>query len=345
MNQKSIVVICLLFLAGVSNIFAQNEKSDEVIKVETTLVSVPVIVSDRQDRYVPNLTAKDFMIYQDGVEQKIDFFAATDEPLNIALLIDTSRSTTEVLDKIKDSALDFIQKFRPEDKAMIVSFDYAPHVLSPLTADREQLKRAIKNAKIGEFFGTTLHDAVFETVNKSLAQIKGRKAIVLLTDGKDAGSRVYDTDLFYSLEESDTLVYTIFYETGLMQRQNRPNFPGRRRGDIFGGRFPRDNERRFPRNDGGRRRERVERQNEVAEEFLKKLSDKTAGRFYASDAANLKKTFKMIIEELRFQYRLGFYPTAETADKVLHQLKVKVSVSGAVVRARSSYRIQSKSSN
>ena len=342
MKRKFITLTCLLFLASVSNIFAQNETSDEVIKVETNLVSIPVIVSDRQGRYVPNLTAKDFKIYEDGVEQKVEFFAATEEPLNVALLIDTSRSTAEVLDKIKDATLDFIKLLRPEDKAMIVSFDYAPHVLSPLTDDREILKRAVKKAEIGEYFGTALRDAVFETVNKSFAQIKGRKAIIMLTDGKDAGSLVSERDLLYSLEETDTLVYTIFYETGQMMNQNRPNFPQRRRN---GGRFPfprDDNDRRFPRNGGGQRRERVERQNEIAEDFLKKISDKTAGRFFSSDTANLNKTFKQIIEELRFQYRLGFYPTDETADKILHQLKIKVSTSGAVVRARNSYRVQSK---
>ncbi len=329
------IIICLLILS-VANIFAQTD-ADEVIKIETALVSVPVIVSDRQGRYVPNLTAKDFTIFEDGVEQKIEFFAATEEPLNVALLIDTSRSTTEVLDEIKDSALDFIKLLKPEDKAMIVSFDYEPHILSNLTSDREQLKRAVKRAEIGRYFGTTLHDAVFETVNKSLAGIKGRKAIILLTDGKDAGSLSSEKDLLYSLEESDTLIYTIFYETGQRPMQNRPNFPrGQNRR-----RFPRDDNRRFPR-DGRQRRERVERQNEIAQDFLKKISDKTAGRFFESDNTNLKKTFRQIIEELRFQYRLGFYPSAEKSDKILHQLKVKVSVSGAVVRARNSYRVQSK---
>ena len=340
MTRKVFSVINLLFFVSVLNIFAQNESSDEIIKIETALVSVPVIVSDRQGRYVPNLQAKDFTIYQDGVQQKIEFFAATEEPINVALLIDTSRSTTEVLDEIKDSALDFIKLLRPEDKAMIISFDYEPHILSELTANREQLKRAVKNAEIGEYFGTTLHDAVFETINKSFAQINGRKAIILLTDGKDAGSLNSEKNLLYSLEESDTLVYTIFYETGQTQNQNRPNFP---RGENRQRRFPRDNNRRFPRNGGERRRERIEQKNEIAEEFLKKISDKTAGRFFSSEVSNLNKTFNLIIEELRFQYRLGFYPSNETADKLLYNLKVKVSASGAVVRARSSYRIQSKS--
>src|SRR6188768_1400104 len=104
--------ICLaVFIFGIflfTGAYAQKQDT-ETIRVDTRLVSVPVIVSDRSGRYVPSLTAKDFSIFQDGVPQGIEFFAAVEEPLTIALLIDTSQSTRSVLDDIKDSAKSFIK--------------------------------------------------------------------------------------------------------------------------------------------------------------------------------------------------------------------------------------------
>ncbi len=205
MCQKLSAFVCLVLVAGVICARAQETTADDTIKVVTTLVSVPVIVSDRDGRYVPNLTAADFTILQDGVQQNIDFFAATEEPLNIALLIDTSKSTEPVLGDIKDSARSFIKLLLPQDRAMIVSFDYDTHILSPLTSDHEQLNKAVKSAEIPKLFGTTLRDAIFQTVSRSFAGIKGRKAIILLTDGKDFGSRISTSDLLYSMQETDTL--------------------------------------------------------------------------------------------------------------------------------------------
>ena len=103
--------------------------------------------------------------------------------------------------------------------------------------------------------------------------------------------------------------------------------------------FPgRANERRQNRPDNQRRAERVGRVNEDAQEFLQALSDTTAGRFYSSEDGKLKKTFESIVEELRFQYRIGFYPQEGAEDKTLHELRVKVGRADASVRSRSSYR-------
>ena len=331
------ICLAIVILIGVCGVVAQNKTPDEVIKIDTALVSVPVIVSDRQGRYVPNLAVKDFTLYQDDVKQNIEFFAATEEPLNIALLIDTSRSTTRALGDIKRAALDFIELLKPQDKAMIVSFDYQTQILTPLTSDRNNLRRAVERAQIGEEYGTTLREAVDETVNRSFAGLKGRKAIVLLTDGVDFGSSVSTEDLMYSLEESDTLIYPIFYQqNGDLGVRNRGGImlPRGGRGGIFGGRLPGGGN--FP----GRRR--VEKLNQKAEEFLQQLADATAGRFYRSDVADLNATFKNVVDELRFQYRLGFYPPDGAGEDVVHQLKVKVARSDVAVRARSSYRTQSK---
>src|SRR5207237_6208081 len=131
----------------------------------------------------------------------------------------------------------------------------------------------------------------------TFAGIKGRKAIILLTDGKDAGSEIDPDSLLYSLQESDTLIYTVFYETERFKNRRPPmDFP-RGGGGIFGDRFPqrgggRGGRNDFPnRRDNPQRRERIERKNEMAEDFLKELSDATAGRFYSNKVGQLKKTF------------------------------------------------------
>ena len=102
MLRRITAFVGLTVLLGTAFVSAQEKQTDDTIKVETKLVSVPTIVSDRDGRYIPNLTAADLTIFQDGEPQKIEFFAATEEPINIALLIDTSQSTRFVLGDIKD---------------------------------------------------------------------------------------------------------------------------------------------------------------------------------------------------------------------------------------------------
>ena len=216
---------------------------------------------------------------------------------------------------------------------MVVSFDYAVHQLSPLTSDRKQLEKAVKQAEIGEYVGTVLRDAVFEVVKRSLAGIKGRKAVIVLTDGKDHGSYPTTNELLYMLEESDAMVYTVFYKTEFPF----PTFGrgGMRRGFPPGG-MGGDS---APRGPMVRRRVREEMDNADAIEFLTMMSDVTAGRFYSREVTDLKKTFKLIADEMRQQYRLGYYPPQNPTTKgTLHKIKVKVAHQDMVVRSRTTYR-------
>jgi len=312
---------------------AQKASNDDPIKVRTTLVTVPAVVSDRQDRHIAGLKAADFKLYEDGVEQPISFFENTEEPLNVAVLLDTSLSTFAVLEDIKKSAKDFIKELRPKDRAMVLSFDYGVHPLSSLTSDHKALESAIKSADIGRRAGTVLRDAVAEVVNREFKTVSGRKAIVVLTDGKDHGSRVAEDELLDAAAESGAMIYSVYYDTGL----------GRGAGRF--GRGPWGRPRRaFPdspadtaQGRGGRRRERMERKNEDAREFLGKLADVSAGHFYESEVTDLKKTFKLIAEELRHQYQLGFYPDNSKLDGKVHALRVQVLRPGVAVRARRSY--------
>lgn len=314
----------------------------DVIKVDSNLVSVPVIVSDRQGRYIPDLTVDQFKLFDNTTEQSISYFDSAEQPLNIALLLDTSRSTEGALDDIRKAARNFIKELRPQDRAMIVSFDYAVHRLSVLTSDRKQLEQAIKETKVGEFFGTTLNDAVAAVADKEFKAVTGRKAIILLSDGEDFGSVISEDSLLREESESDTMVYSIYYAPESRGLRRRP-FPGRspdqfpRRRGIFGprrgGRFNHATQLPFP---AQRRNGRLRN----GADFLQQLAEVTSGRFYQSQRTDLKKTFGLIAEELRHQYRLGFYPGEIQKDGSVHELRVKVSAPDVAVRARQQYRAQ-----
>lgn len=332
--HRILVPLCFIISCVNSLPISAQKQSDDSVKVQATLVSVPVIVSDRQGRYISNLKVEDFKLYQDRVEQPISFFDAAEEPLNVALLLDTSRSTFEVLNDIKKDAANFIKELRPQDRAMVISFDYEVHVLSALTSDRKALERAVKDAHVGEQFGTTLRDAVSNVFERHFKKINGRKAIILLTDGKDAGSQISEQDLLDEATESGAMVYSVFFETSFARGGRDRPFPRRKR-DRWGGRFPFPPADR-PRRDE-RRRQRVDMKNEDAATFLTRLAEVSAGRFYGSEVSDLKNTFKLIADELRHQYRLGFYPDNNKADGQRHSLRVEVRITDVVVRARRSY--------
>lgn len=355
------VLACLLLILTLPVTHAQESQQPvEVLKIDSNLVSVPVIVSDRENHYLPGLKVADFKLYDNSAEQQIAFFDAAEEPLNVAVLLDTSRSTEGVLKKIKEAAQNFLKELRPRDRAMIVTFDFAVHRLSSLTNDRKVLEKAIKHAEVGEYFGTTLNDAVLEIIDRDFRPVTGRKAIILLTDGEDAGSHISSSELLASAAEADTMIYSIYYASefdrgfGNGRGRGPGRFPGR---GGRGGRFPlrfdaggsmntrlptqfpgqrgRDPGQR-PGDRRGQRRENREERRQEAIDFLTKLSAETSGRFYRSDVTDLKQSFDFIAEELRYQYRLGFYP--RTADGTLHDLKVSVARPDVAVRSRRQYR-------
>jgi von Willebrand factor type A domain len=349
-------VICVITAAAQT----QKQDSGQTFKIDTTLVSVPVIVSDRLGRYIAGLKATDFTLYEDRVKQSIAFFADTEEPINVALLLDTSKSTTWALDDIKKTAKDFVKQLRPQDRAMIVSFDHDTFALCELTSDRKTLEHAVGDAQVGERFGTKLRDAVDAVMNEEFRTVKGRKAIVLLTDGKDYGSEVGEQALMESAAEADTLIYSVFFrslppwlDSDRQSPRGRRGRPGRwperrlwtgRSDGIFtpATRFPDPPQR--PDRDGRRQRRagRVEERNEEAMEFLRRLSEVSAGRYFSSEISDLKQTFGQIVEELRHQYLLGFYPPDHPAGGI-HYIKVEVGIEAArpdiVVRSRRSYRV------
>lgn len=339
MRIQRISLVVIIVIGTAAFLFAQD-KPDDVIKIDTALINIPVIVSDRDNRYLPGLGEGNFKVYQDGVEQKIAVFNNDAAPISIVLALDTSLSTFSVLGKIKKAAKAFINSLATDDRAMIVSFDNDVHILSPLTTDQKRLREAINDAEIGERAGTVLNDALYQTIRKSLKNVRGRKAIILLTDGKDHGSYYSKSDLTNGLNESDTVIYPIFYETdGGIRRAIQSRFP-----DLGGmGRYPGGGRRRAGRFPGrGGNRPNADADNESAIQFLQQLADITGGRFFKEKKADLKDAFRQIADEMKRQYLLGYYPTEDSAIGTLHKVKVRVDRPGAVVRSKSAYRTQAR---
>ena len=351
--------VLILIVAAGSSVRSQVD-TNETIRINTSLINIPVIVSDRDNRYVPGLTKSNFRVFQDGVEQSVEIFNNDSAPMNVILALDTSRSTAGVLGKIKKAARKFIKDLGPEDRCMIVTFDNDIEILSGLTSNKKDLESAIKNATIGAQFGTVLRDAVYDAVQRQLRGEKGRKALILLTDGADFGSSVSRSQLFDLLTESDTVVYPIFYESAMRVRDSFPRpFPdqagmgrlGRRGGiggrqrrfpsDNFPGRNPnRQNRRNLP--GAGVNRPNSEIQQQLSIAFLEELSEKTGGRFFREQKADLGDAFQQIVDEMKRQYVLGFYPLSDSPAGTEHKIKVQVDRPGIVVRAKSRYRTQAQ---
>ncbi len=306
----------------------------DVIRFDTSLVTVPVTVLDRNGRYVPLLRREQFRIYENGLEQKIAYFATTDSPFSVVLLIDTSGSTQFRLDDIQDAAINFVSKLKDSDSVMVMSFDDRIQVQCKATTDRNVITKAIRRTRTGG--GTRLYDAVEDILKKQLNTIPGRKAVVLFTDGVDTTSHRASYDSTVRLaEESDAPIYSVDYDTsgmgGIGGGVHAPGLPSGR-GTIFGIPLPTPG---IPgtttgtANPGDYRR---------AVAYLHALSNTTGGRFYSGDSLfGIAQAFTWIAEELGRQYSLGYYPAKSGKDGERRQIKVKVTEADMVVKARDSY--------
>lgn len=184
----------------------------EVISVDTNLVTVPVRVLDRKNRFIGGLSKENFSLYEDNVEQDMAYFSNEAQPFTVALVLDMSYSATFKIEEIQNAAMAFIAQLRPEDQVMIISFDEEVHIHCDPTTDRKTIYSAIRSTKIAT--GTSLYEAVDQTMNVRMRSIKGRKAIVLFTDGVDTTSRATnDVDNLRDAMELDSLIYPVRYDT------------------------------------------------------------------------------------------------------------------------------------
>lgn len=321
-----VVVLFILLLFVSSTLFAQTTEDDEVIKVDTALVNIPFSVSDREGRGISGLTMQNFTLFEDGKQQKIDYLSTQDAPLNIVLLLDSSQSAEEIFNKIKNAASEFIKQLRPADRCMIVSFDEAARVKSEFTNNKTVLNNAINRTVLSKKPGTLMRDTISVTVDKELVKVKGRKAIILITDGKDAGSAISKNDLLYRLAESDAPVYSINYET---VRVMLPNNATQNTNDKNKIQTYSISQKQITQIQTERRKK-----NEEAADYLGKISEVTGGRIYRKEIDNLAEAFNQIAEELRKQYLISFSPDEENYNISKHQIKIKVDKTNVVVRMK-----------
>jgi VWFA-related protein len=311
-----IPVVFLAFRAILpSELMSQQETRP--IRIQTTLVNVPVMVTDSRGGSVLGLRAEDFSLYDDGVRQPLAFFAAAAEPIRIALLLDTSKSTASVLDRIRKAAAGFLDQLRPQDQAMVVSFDSEVHVLCRFGSEVGELKRAIRGAEVGAYVGTKMCDAVVLAADRYLRASQGRKAMILLTDGQDYGSSASRDEMIRAVLNSGIVVYPVFYAVDRRELIKK----------LFGVTLSKNAA-------GAAEWEKDERE---AAALLRRISEESAGAFFRSDMTDLKQTFVRVAEELRHQYLLAFYPDPVRIDGTPHALRVDMSRPDLVVRARRSY--------
>jgi VWFA-related protein len=333
---------------------AEEVGEDEVVRVNASLVTVPVSVLDRDGRFIGGLRKEDFRVFEDGAEQQVAYFAPVEQPFTVALVIDTSGSTRFRLEDIQDAAIAFLDQLRPADRVIVVAFDDQVRVLSEATSDRNQLRDAIRRTHTGR--GTRLYDAVNLVINDQLSRVRGRKAVVLFTDGVDTSSK--QASFESTLEEAvelDAMIYPVQYNTLVDGGGNNnggggggqwpgPNRQPRHRrnpgwGDILGDILSGGNVRVGRGGGGGGGGAGTTRaEYERGGDYLRRLAEATGGRSYdAQDLNYIEEAFTNIAEELRRQYSLGYYPSRQSQAEERRQIRVRVRRPNLVVRARDSY--------
>jgi len=305
---------------------AQNQDQDQAaatLKVNVNVVQLFFNVKDKKGGLIPNLTKDDFQILEDGKPQTIKYFAAESNlPLTLGILIDSSGSQARVLDMEKEVGGEFLsQILRDKDLAFVLSFDVDVDLLQDFTNSVHALKQALNSARIntaggggaagipglgggtiptvGAPRGTLLYDAVYLASHDELAQQVGRKAMILLTDGEDQGSRLKIKDAIEAAQKSDSIVYVLLCADR--------GFYG------FGG-YSGDRE-------------------------MRKLTEETGGRVIevGNKFEKLKEGFNQIANELRSQYNVGYTPINAKLDGTFRKVEIHTNNKDYKIQARTGY--------
>jgi Ca-activated chloride channel family protein len=314
----------------------QDDSQEETIKLGATLVNIPILVSDRSNRYISSLNVKDFLLYEDGVQQEVAFFGNEQVPFTVALLLDMSPSVQGNTEAIQDAAIDFIRQLRPDDRVMVISFDRKVDYLTDFTSDRRLLERAIRSVTTGS--GTSVYDAVYETVARKLRNVEGRKALILFSDGEDTTSNKasYD-DAINIVTESDVLVYGLRYASdggGNVQVNPWPRSPIPNIPFPFPWPFPKRRGHFAPSNLTGqpnaatsaspqwpRRGGRGGRNGD----FMSDIAEAGGGPvFDAQTVGDMRGLANKIAEELRHVYQISYYPSNALSNGGYRAIRIRV---------------------
>ena len=301
--KKQLFLLVLASIILTNAAFAQEVIEDDApIKVDTLLLTVPLTVTDNRGRHIAGLQKENFSIVENGIERDIEYFFNEEAPMNVAIVIDTSASTEDALDKIQKAARDFIKILRPEDRGIIVAFDSRTKFLTDLTADKKKLSKVIEQTDIAGETGSDMNEAVLRVVNNYFNSFKGRKAIIALTDGMVVKRVVTSQQVMDAMQKSDTLFYPIIFKTKFLTE--------------------------------AKSRAAKENRKPMSIEILEIMALETSGRFYEKDAANLKEAFQSIAEELKNQYLLGFYPQDTEQGKATGNIRIEVDRKELQVRMK-----------
>lgn len=299
---------------------AQQVGENDVLRVTTSLVKVPVAVKDSRGRYVVDLRKEDFRVYEGGAERQIAHFGDVDEPVSVVLLVDVSCSIRKPEDTVA-AAMAFVDQLRPTDSVLPVTFGREIRVLlDQPTSDRAVLRESLRGLPDGKLVpcagGTRLGDAVEFVLTSVLKESTGRRAVILLTDGRDSllSKPGWRPRTFKEVSELGIPLYSI-----RLWGSDNP---------LFGG---------WP---GDSLAEQAKARFDSADfdGYINDLAELSGGRYYPkSTGKSLRTYFEQIGDELRHQYVLAYYADTSKAKEERRKIKVRVTRQGVSVRARDSY--------
>jgi VWFA-related protein len=325
-------------------------QSQSKISTEVKLVTLYASVRDKHGKIIPNLNQSDFALQEDARPQTIKYFAReSDLPLTLGLLVDTSLSQRRVLDQEKSASYSFFDHIlrQDKDKAFLIHFDREVELLQDLTASREKLRSALELLDTPEFTttrgsgggggaggsgrghgggGTLLYDSIYLASNELMKKQQGRKALIILTDGVDHGSKESLNTAISSAQRADTAVYSIlFADEDAYGSGGRGGFGGH--GGYGGGGMGRGGPGRYP-----------QQQRPDGKKILERISKETGGQlFEVKKKLSIEQIYAQIEEELRNQYSLGYTPDRPNADSTYHLIHVTVNQKDLIVQAREGY--------
>jgi Ca-activated chloride channel family protein len=280
-----------------------TQEKPQVFRATVDIVSLNVTVVDNQNRYITDVTEKEFSVFEDGARQELIFFNRSSLPIALSLLIDSSASMESRIAIAQEAAVGFARKLRPQDLAQVVDFDSSVQITQGFTNNVGLLEQAIRATVAGG--STSLHNALYISL-RELAKIKAkseedvrRRAIVLLSDGEDTSSLVSYEEVLDLAKRSETAIYSI----GLQPRDASQSKGFRE-----------------------------------AEFALRQFAQETGGRaFFPARAEDLRDVYGQIADELSSQYSIGYASKNTRRDGGWRRVVVQVARPNAVARTKRGY--------
>ncbi len=341
---------------------AQNAPAATTMSVDVKVVTLPVTVRDKHGQIVRNLTKDDFLLQEDGHPQTIRYFTQdTNLPLTLGLLVDTSLSQRNVLDQERTASKSFLDQMltAAKDQAFLIHFDHEVELLQDLTSSHDKLQSALAllqtptrdsdsgsdsgdSGRLHGEGGTLLYDAVFLASNELMKKQQGRKALIVLSDGVDRGSKESLESAVEAAQRADTTVYSILFadhhheEDGGFGQPGGGGGIGRPGAGWPGGGWPGGGPGGGGRRGGGQQYPREGRPD--GKKILERISKDTGGSFYeVSKKRTVDQIYVSIAEELRTQYSLGYTPDKANAATGYHKISLTTKQKDLVVQTRDGY--------